>query len=77
MIEVYKIIYNIYGHENAPNLLRNKKLSKKLFTEIAKLNLRRNVFPIRVTEPRNSVSETVVSINSLQSLKTQLDKSLI
>ena len=38
MIEVYKIIHNIYDHEAIPNLLRNNEMSQrtgntlKLFT---------------------------------------------
>ena len=59
MIEVYKII-QIYDHKFVPNLLKNKEISQrtgnrghslKLFTQRAKLNLRKNVFQIRITEP--------------------------
>ena len=55
MIEVYKIIHNIYDHESVPNLLKNNEISQrtgnrghsvKLFTQRAKLNLRKSVFPI-------------------------------
>ena len=55
MIEVYKIIHNIYDHESVPNLLRNNEISQrtgnsrhsiKLFTHRAKLILRKNLFPI-------------------------------
>ena len=83
MIEVYKILHNIYDHESVPNLLKNKEMSQrtgnrghslKLFTKRAKLNLRIFLFPIRITEPWNSLPETVVTANSLNSFKTLLDK---
>ena len=83
MIEVYKIIHNIYDHESVPNLLKNNEISQrtgnrghslKLFTQRAKLNLRKNVFPIRMTEPWNSLPYTVVTAKSLNSFKTRLDK---
>ena len=83
MIEVYKIIHNIYDHESVPNLLKNNEISQrtgnrghslKLFTQRAKLNLRKNVFPIRITEPWNSLPDTVVTAKSLNSFKTRLDK---
>ena len=46
-----------------------------IFTPRAKLNLRRkNVFPIRITEPWNSLPDTVVTAKSLNSFKTRLDK---
>ena len=50
MIEVNKIIHNIYDHESVPNLLKNNEMSQrtgnrghslKLFTQRAKLNLRK------------------------------------
>ena len=50
MLEVYNIIHNIYDHESVPNLLRNNEISQrtgnrghslKLFTQRAKLNLRK------------------------------------
>ena len=66
-----------------PNLLKNKEISQrtgnrghslKLFTKRAKLNLRKNVFPIRITEPWNSLPDTVVTAKFLNSFKTLLDK---
>ena len=75
MIEVYTIIHNIYDHESVPNLEPgNKGYSLKLFTQRAKLNLRKNVFPIRITEPWNSLPDTVVTATFLESFKTRLDK---
>ena len=29
MIEVYKIIHNIYDHESVPNILRNNEISQR------------------------------------------------
>ena len=66
MIEVYKIIHNIYDNESVPNLLNNNEISQrtgnrghslKLFTQRAKLNLRKIVFLIRITEPWNSLPD--------------------
>ena len=83
MIEVYKIIHNIYDHESVPNILRNNEISQrigngghslKLFTQRAKLNLRINVFPIRNTKPWNILPDTVVTAKSLESFLTRLDK---
>ena len=87
MIEVYKILHNIYDYESVPNLLKNKEISQrtgnrghslKLFTKRAKLNLRIFLFPIRITEPWNSlpVPDTVVTAKSLNSFKTRLDNFL-
>ena len=80
MIEVYKIIHNIYDHESVPNLLKNNEISQrtgnrghslKLFTQRAKPNLRKNVFPIRITEPWNSLPDTVVTAKSLNSFNNK------
>ena len=82
MIEVYKIIHNIYDHESVPNLLKNNETSQrtgnrghslKIFTQRPKLNLRIFLFPIRITEPWNSLPDTVVTAKSLNSFKTRLD----
>ena len=35
--------------------------------------LRKNVFPIRITEPWNSLPDTVVTAKPLESFKTRLD----
>ena len=49
MIDIYKIIHNIYDHESVPNLLKNNEISQRtgnrghsltLFTQRAKPNLR-------------------------------------
>ena len=55
MIEVYKIIHELYDNESAPNLLKwedvtlrsgNRGHSLKIFTQRAKTNLRKNAFPL-------------------------------
>ena len=54
MIEVYKIMHELYDNESAPNLLKwedvtlrsgNRGHSLKIFTQRAKINLRKNAFP--------------------------------
>ena len=52
----------------------NRAHSLTLFRQKAKLNLRKNVFPIRITEPWNSFPDTVVTAKSLESFKTRVDK---
>ena len=67
MIEVYKIMHELYDNESAPNLLKwedvtlrsgNRRHSLKLFTQRAKINLRKNAFPLRVAEPW-TISQTL------------------
>ena len=74
MIEVFKIIHNLYDIESSPKLLKwegvsfrtgNRGHTLKLFTQRAKTNKRKHAFPIRVTEPWNSLLETVVQVKSL------------
>ena len=78
MIEVYIIIHNIYDHEPVPKLLKTNEISQrtgnrgyslKLFTQRVKLNLRNNLFPIRITEPWNSLPDTVVTAKSLKTTR--------
>ena len=52
----------------------NRGHSLKLFTQRAKLNLRKNLFPIRITELWNSLPDTEVTAKSIESFKTRLDK---
>ena len=81
MIEVFKIIHNLYDFESSPKLLKREDVSfrtgehtLKLFTQRAKPNIRKNAFPIRVTEPWNSLPETVVQAKSLNTFKNRLDQ---
>ena len=83
LIEVFKIIHNLYSIEFSPKLLKwedasfrtgNRGHTLKLFTQRAKTNIRKNAFPIRVTEPWNTLPETVVQAKSLNTLKKRLDE---
>ena len=83
IIEVFKIIHNLYDIESSPKLLKWENVSfrresrghtLKLFTQRAKTYIRKNAFPIRVTEPWNSLPETVVQAKSLNTFKNRLDQ---
>ena len=82
MIEIYNIIHNIYNHESVPNGFRNNEVSQrtgnrghslKLFSK-SQTKPKKNIFLIRITEPWNSLPDTVVTATSLESFKTRLDK---
>ena len=65
MIEVFKIIHNLYDIESSPKLFKSSRTGNrgdtlKLFTRRAKTNIRKYAFPIRVTEPWNSLPETEI-----------------
>ena len=72
MIEVYKILHNIYDKEVTTgilNLLSNKSTrghSLKLTTQRSRLELRRNSFAVRVVKPWYSLSEEVVTFPSVK-----------
>ena len=79
MIEVYKIMHELYDNESAPNLLKwedvtlrsgNRGHSLKIFTQRAKINLRKNAFPL----PWNSLPNFVIQARSINSFKNKLDK---
>ena len=83
MIEVYKVMHEMYDNESAPNLLkwedvslrsRKRRHSLELFTQRAKINLRKNAFPLRVAEPWNSLPKSVIKARSINSFKHRLDK---
>ena len=83
MIEVYKIMHELYDNEFALNLLKwedvtlrsgNRGHSLKLFTQRAKINLRKYAFPIRVAETWNSLPNSVIQARSINSFKNKLDK---
>ena len=52
----------------------NRGHSLKIFTQRAKINLRKNAFPLRVAEPWNSLPNSVVQARSINSFKNKLDK---
>ena len=81
MIEVYKIMHELYDNESAPNFLKwedvtlrsgNRGHSLKIFTQRAKK--KKNAFPLRVAEPWNSLPNSVVQARSINSFKNKLDK---
>ena len=52
----------------------NRGHSLKIYTQRAKINLRKNVFPFRVAEPWNSLPNSVIQARSINSFKNKLDK---
>jgi hypothetical protein len=81
MIEVYKImsgkydpeISNIFQHQEQEN--RNTRGHKyKLFKPRCRLNIRKNSFCIRVVNMWNSLSENVVTANTLLTFERRLDR---
>ena len=83
MTEVYKIMHELYDNESAPNLLKwedvtlrsgNRGHSLKIFIQRAKINFRKNAFPLRVAEPWNSLPNSVIQGRSINSFKNKLDK---
>ena len=85
MIEVYKIMHELYDNESAPNLLKwedvtlrsgNRGHSLKIFTQRVKINLRKNAFLLEwlKPEPWNSLPNSVIQARSINSFKNKLDK---
>ena len=81
MIEVYKImsgkydpeISNIFQHQEQEN--RNTRGHKyKLFKPRGRLNISKNSFCIRVVNMWNSLSENVVTANTLLTFERRLDR---
>ena len=81
VIEVYKImsgkydpeISNIFQHQEQEN--RNTRGHKyKLFKPRCRLNVRKNSFCIRVVNMWNSLSENVVTANTLLTFERRLDR---
>jgi len=54
----------------------HKLKQRKFRLNLRNLNLRKNVFPLRVTEPWNRLPREVVESPSLEIFKTRLDKVL-
>lgn len=80
MIEVYKILHNIYDKEVTTGILNlssntsTRGHSLKLTTQRSRLELRRNSFAVRVVKPWNSLSEEVVMSPSVRVFESRLDK---
>ena len=79
MIEVYKIIHNLYEQQCAPPLVRShtstRGHSHKLFKQrTLTLNIRKNFFTNRVVDLWNSLPAETVEAPSLNSFKSSIDK---
>jgi len=80
MIEVFKILHNIYDKEVTEGILNlstntsTRGHSLKLSTQRSRLELRRNSFAVRVVKPWNSLSEEVVTSTSVRMFEARLDK---
>ena len=79
MIEVFKIIHNLYDQSIVPALTRNLETrtrgnSLKLLTVRCKYDLRKYSFCNRVTSVWNSLPDYVVCSSSRNSFKNSVDK---
>jgi hypothetical protein len=79
MIEVYKIVHEIYDPECSPSLPRagrgERPHNLKLFKQqVHNLDLRKYSFAIRVVDTWNNLPATVVCAPSLNAFKNRLDK---
>ncbi len=78
MIEVYKIIHEIYDPDAALSLPRTigptRGHSLKLFQQRSTKDIRKNYFTNRVVKIWNSLPDDVVKAPSVNSFKNQLDK---
>ena len=79
MIEVYKIIHNLYEQQCAPPLVRSHTSTRghlhKLFKQrTLTLNIRKNFFTNRVVDLWNSLPAETVEAPSLNSFKSSIDK---
>ena len=79
MIQVYKILRNLYEQSTVPNLPRNADLrtrgnSLKLLVERCRLDTRRFSFCSRVVKHWNSLPDSVVNSDSLNCFKVNIDK---
>ena len=78
MIEVYKILNNVYDFNVSQILERNlddrtRGHSKKLTVHRSNLDIRKFSFCVRVVNVWNSLPESVVSASSVNSFKNSLD----
>ena len=79
LIQVYKILHNLYEPSTVPNLprsadLRTRGNSLKLLVERCRLDIRRFSFCSRVVKYWNSLPDTAVNSDSLNCFKTDVDK---
>ena len=78
MIEVYKIIHEIYDPDAALSLPRSigptRGHNLKLFQQRSTKDIRKHYFTNRVVKIWNSLPDNVVNATSVNSFKNQLDK---
>jgi len=78
MIEVYKILHDIYDKEVTTRILSSntstRRHSSKLTAQRSRLELRRNSFAVIVVKPWNSLLEEVVTPPSVRVFESRLDK---
>ena len=83
MIEVYKIINNIYDPDVSKfiKLWSNQSIrhsargkAKKIFLQISKLNIRKHGFSLRIVRSWNSLPDEVINAENVNSFKNKLDK---
>lgn len=83
MIEVYKLLHNIYDAEVSELLLLRKDVAErtsergnnlKLFQQGSKKNIRNKSFTVRVASIWNSLPNSVVEAPSINIFKNRLDK---
>ncbi len=78
MIEVYKIIHEVYDPDAAPCLPRSlgptRGHSMKLYQQRSSIDIRKHYFTNRVVKIWNSLSEDVINAPSVNSFKNRLDK---
>jgi len=80
MIEVYKILHNIYDKDITCDILhisRNttRGHSLKPSTQPSRLDIRKYSFAVRVIRPWNSLPENTVSALNVQTFESRLDKA--
>ena len=83
MIEIYKITSKKYDQE-ASNFMRWRKdftsrdtgrgNSQKIFTQRPRLDVRKYSFTVRAANVWNSLPESVINANSMNTFKNRLDK---
>jgi len=67
MIEVYKILHGIYDSDVTGGILQLSKIiatrghALKLATQPSRLEIRRNIFTVRVVKPWNSLPQRLIS----------------
>jgi ribonuclease P/MRP protein subunit RPP40 len=80
MIEVYKMLHNIYDQSVGKEIiriaedLRTRGHSLKLQKPRARKNVRQHFFGLRVINPWNALPDTVVTAPSVHAFENRLDK---